>query len=114
MTFPVFLMWRRRQREHLSIPNDLKERKRQTFGRDMGFPVRTTAEASPVMEFLKEGANHPPHGGIYRALVLPGNLSGGVRPASGNPCLISLQNISDLAQNSIPYFRPDRYPISSA
>ena len=41
--------------------------------------------------------------------VLPGNLGGGVQPTTGNP-----NPISDPTQNSIPYFRPDPYPISFA
>ena len=53
--------------------------------------------------------------------LLAGNLGGVVQPTSGNPTPISNLTkiklcdfpfpISDRAQNSIPYFRPDPYPI---
>ena len=41
--------------------------------------------------------------------LLPENLSGGMRPPAD-----FAYPISDLSQNSIPYFRPDPYPISFA
>ena len=41
--------------------------------------------------------------------LLPENLSGGMRHPADFPYLIS-----DRTQNSIPYFRPDPYPISFA
>ena len=53
--------------------------------------------------------------------LLPGNLGGVAQPTSGNPNPISNLTkiklcdfpfpILDRTQNSIPYFRPDPYPI---
>ena len=53
--------------------------------------------------------------------LLTGKLGGVVQPTSGNPNPISTLTkiklcdlpfpISDGTQNSIPYFRPDPYPI---
>ena len=63
----------------------------------------------------------PVHNYYIASGLLPGNLGGGVQPTSGNPNPISNLTeiklcdfpfpISDRTQNSIPYFRPDPYPI---